>query len=191
MNVVKNKENYALLLSGVAVLTSITCSFVKIEPLTFDYVGALVGILSLLVTVLIGWNIYSLIDIRSLRKEIAVERTRVYLESENNLTETFMALSEYYYSSIHGERQPKEERVYKYIYFIISSIMHASRIRDFETCRVIVRTTIETIRPVSIGMSEKNKKNLFDLLSDVNEPRNIQRFSELLALVAAIRTNPC
>ena len=33
--------------------------------LDFDYNGVIVGVLSLLVTVLIGWNVYSLIDLKT------------------------------------------------------------------------------------------------------------------------------
>ena len=36
----------------------------------FDYLGLVVGILSLLVTVLIGWNIYSVIDLRGTKKKM-------------------------------------------------------------------------------------------------------------------------
>lgn len=185
----KKKENLALLLCGIAVLVSIACRFTRIEPVSIDYMGILVGILSLLVTVLIGWNIYSLIDIRNLRKEIALEKTRVYFESEKNLMSTFIALSEYYYSSIHDKQQPIEERIYKYILYRVSGILHASRINDFETCRIIVKITLETIHPANIEMNEKNKKTLIDLLSDVNESRNIERFSELFAMVAGIKTS--
>ena len=35
----------------------------------FDYMGVIVGVLALLVTVLIGWNIYSILDVRQIRIE--------------------------------------------------------------------------------------------------------------------------
>lgn len=184
----KKKENWALALSILALLISVVCCFIKIEPISYDYMGILVGVLSLLVTALIGWQIYSLIDIRNLRKEISNERTKAYIESERNITATFMAISDYYYSILIGKQQPEDEKVYKYIFNRVSSILHASRINDFETCRVIVKVLFETIRPENIEMSEKNKQYLFDLLSDVNEPRKIQRFSELFSLLSKIKT---
>lgn len=54
------KESWALALGGVAILISIiaTCIAAYRTPeLGFDYQGVIVGILSLLVTVLIGWQI--------------------------------------------------------------------------------------------------------------------------------------
>ena len=61
------KENWALGLSIVAMTIAIiaTCIAAYRTPeLGFDYQGVIVGILSLLVTVLIGWNIYTFIDIK-------------------------------------------------------------------------------------------------------------------------------
>ncbi|MEG1007241.1 MAG: hypothetical protein RSO15_13315 [Bacteroides sp.] len=69
------KESWALILSGMAVLISIACCFIKIEPISYDYMGVLVGILSLLVTVLIGWNIYTFIDIKGTSQRIDKFRT--------------------------------------------------------------------------------------------------------------------
>lgn len=64
------KESWALVLSGVAVAISIACCFIKIEPVSYDYMGILVGVLSLLVTILIGWQIYNAIYIKeSLKKK--------------------------------------------------------------------------------------------------------------------------
>ena len=39
------------------------------QNLGFDYMGVIVGIFALLVTVLIGWNIYTLIDLKELSKK--------------------------------------------------------------------------------------------------------------------------
>lgn len=40
----------------------------------YDYLGMVVGILSLLVTVLLGWNIFQLIDLKYMRKRDAREK---------------------------------------------------------------------------------------------------------------------
>lgn len=60
------KENWSLLLSSIAIITgvlSICVSFYRTPELGFDYQGILVSILSLLVTTLIGWQIYNVIYI--------------------------------------------------------------------------------------------------------------------------------
>ena len=60
-------------LFGISVLLSIASiciSFIRSEPLTFDGMSVLVGILSLLVTLLLGWQIYTFIDIKGRIKEM-------------------------------------------------------------------------------------------------------------------------
>lgn len=56
----------ALVLSIISICTSAWRS----PELSFDYQGVIVGVLSLLVTVILGWNIYTVIDIKNTRGEI-------------------------------------------------------------------------------------------------------------------------
>ncbi len=43
------------------------------KELDFDYYGVIVGVISVLVTLLLGWNIYSVIDIKAAKKEFELE----------------------------------------------------------------------------------------------------------------------
>lgn len=51
------------------------------DNLGFDYIGVIVGILSLLVTLLIGWNIYSTIDIKEQIQSIKNNTNRTQEET--------------------------------------------------------------------------------------------------------------
>lgn len=53
-----------LALSIVAIIFCICRIFPRTYNLGIDYIGIIVGILSLLVTILIGWNIYTVLDIK-------------------------------------------------------------------------------------------------------------------------------
>jgi len=50
----------AIVVSGIALASALPKN-----ELCFDYQGAYVGVLSLLVTLLIGWNIYTVVDLKS------------------------------------------------------------------------------------------------------------------------------
>lgn len=52
----------ALALSTMAIIVSLVVAFPR-QDLGFDYLGFIVGILALLVTVLIGWDIYKAVSI--------------------------------------------------------------------------------------------------------------------------------
>lgn len=64
-------------LSLIAIILSITAiciSYVHAKPLSWDIAGVFVGILSMLVTILIGWQIYNVITIDHRMKSIMNER---------------------------------------------------------------------------------------------------------------------
>lgn len=46
-------------------IAALCISYIRCEPLTIEWMGVLVGILSFLVTVVLGWNIYTYVDMRS------------------------------------------------------------------------------------------------------------------------------
>lgn len=61
--------------------------------LGFDYIGAIVGILSILITVLIGWNIYTVIDVKKTKEEINDYKERTQRIINRSLLEMQMELS--------------------------------------------------------------------------------------------------
>lgn len=70
------KESWALGLSIVAITLSITATCIaayRTPELEFDYQGVIVGVLSLLVTALIGWNIYNIIDFNKKAEELSTK----------------------------------------------------------------------------------------------------------------------
>lgn len=73
----------SLLLSVVAVCVAVWRS----PELSFDYQGVIVGVLSLLVTVLIVWQIYTLFNIRSIQHDIEKKYVDIWVTSEKNLAE--------------------------------------------------------------------------------------------------------
>lgn len=62
----------SLIMSGVALCISIFCLIYLLpaKNISFDYIGVIVGILSILVTVLMTWNIFSVIDFKEKTKKV-------------------------------------------------------------------------------------------------------------------------
>lgn len=64
---------WSIALSILSVIISASVAFIccpRNNAIEFDYLGVIIGAYSLLVTALIGWNIYSLVDIKNMRKSI-------------------------------------------------------------------------------------------------------------------------
>lgn len=69
----KKNQNWLVCgVSGLSLVLSVVAVCVACchtPDLGLDYQGVIVGVLSLLVTVLIGWNIYSVIDLKDSKKQ--------------------------------------------------------------------------------------------------------------------------
>ena len=83
----KMRKSGAIILSAVSFVTSIValCIAVYRSPeLGFDYLGLLVGIQAVLVTALIGWNIYAVLDLRSIKSELMATKAHALFNAERN-----------------------------------------------------------------------------------------------------------
>ena len=193
----KDKINWALCFSVVALILSIIAIAVAVyrsPELGFDYQGVLVGVLSLLVTVLVGLNIYTLVDFR--RKENVIdEKVALIAESLSNINKSELASSAamenaiaFIYYSLMGLKDPSGLD-FRYIYHNILSLEKLSLLGDIKTCNSVVKMMLETIvHPERISVSKKNKEQLYVWLSKVKDTEQIERFGELIECIAKINS---
>ena len=191
------KANWAFGLSVVAVIlciVSVCIAAYRTPELGFDYQGVIVGVLSLLVTVLVGLNIYTLVDFR--RKENILEEKIVLISNAlsninkaelSNGAVTEGAIASLYYSLM-GLKDPLGLE-YRYIYHNIVSLEKVSHLDNVGTCNAIVKAMLETIaHPESISISKKNKDDLYVWISKVKDPMRIDRFGELIERIARLKS---
>lgn len=186
------KEVIIASLSVVSLLMSVVALCVaayRTPELGFDYQGVIVGILALLVTVLIGWQIYTFIDINRRAKELA----RLTLESSLG-TERSLAISEDAASGIYYYLLLKEDPLgleYQFLYHRISSLLHSSNLDDIETCNGIVKMVLEMIvAPSKINMIQSCKDRLLILLTKVSNADKIIGYSDLVEKIAKVNVVP-
>lgn len=86
------KKEYSVWISGASLLLSVIAVCVSVwrsPELSFDYQGVLVGVLSLLVTMLVGFQIYNSIDVNRKISEIEkVSRDTARIESSKSIHAT-------------------------------------------------------------------------------------------------------
>lgn len=89
------KESWILGLSIISLMISVIAVCVatyRTSNLEFDYQGVIVGVLSLLVTVLIGWNIYTLIDIKDTSRKMSKFQMEIDSKTKKLIGETQLNL---------------------------------------------------------------------------------------------------
>lgn len=107
------------------------------NQLGFDYLGAIVGILAILITVLIGWNIYQLIDLKNIRKNYEARINEIKkdfddrakdIESDNFIETTAL----YNILSSKARNSPAQ-----YLAACINSFYNLKRMKRFSTIKCI------------------------------------------------------
>ena len=144
----------------------------------------IVAVLSILVVALISWQIYSIIDIRKIRKEVEDKRQAIVYEADRSALLSFVALSDFYYELL--VKTSSNEKEFKYLHYRISALVSASRIKDYEYCNAIVRALLETIVEEHLKLRKYNRQLLVALLLSVKEQNKIQDFQTLLQKILNI-----
>lgn len=70
-----DKKNIAIILSGIALIASIT-ALLRCDPMEADWMSVLIGILAILVTALIGLQIYNVIYLEKRVKKVVDEKLK-------------------------------------------------------------------------------------------------------------------
>jgi hypothetical protein len=161
----------------------------RTPELGFDYQGVLVGALTLLVTILIGWQIYTFIDINKKAEKLSLLITEASLNTERCLAISEDAASGiYYYLLLKSDHLGLE---YQFLYHRVSSLLHTSNFGDTETCNSIVKAMLEMmVKPEKIEMIQSCKDRLLVLLTNVKNTGKITGYGKLVEKVAKITVVP-
>lgn len=166
----KYGNTITLILSAISIMVSVAAlcrTYPHTSDLGMDYQGAIVGMLALLVTILIGWQIYTAInvkeelkDIKDLRREINKQERDIYIRSTNNLFEFQSAMFMMY----DNKKEKSNSDIFQLYLHGISSIYHLCSLGKQNECTSIVNILIAR---KSILMSEKFQKEQIDSLMDI------------------------
>lgn len=166
----KYRNTITLILSAISIMVSVAAlcrTYPHTSELGMDYQGIIVGVLALLITVLIGWQIYTTInmkeelkDIKDLRKEINKQERDIYIRSTNNLFEFQSAMFMMY----DNKKEKSNSDIFQLYLHGISSIYHLCSLGKQNECTSIVNILIAR---KSILMSEKFQKEQIDSLMDI------------------------
>lgn len=171
----------AIILSIVAI-----CNIYPRE-LGIDYLGWIVGILALLTTVLLGWNIYTIIDIKESHKRYISVINEVDISQHKVL-----ALQEHANWMIYHQLLLKEDPCgleFRFLYYGVSCLYHTSMIGEYETCRLVVKALNECFtNPKSVTITKRNKEQVLSLLHLVKQPGKIEGYMSLMEKIALIGT---
>ncbi len=175
------KENIVFWLSIIAIAISIVA--IVFARNNINGPGFIIGVLSILTTVLIGWQIFVLFDLRETKNKIHKElkkcTQKTNMNNENSLVQAHLM--------IHLLFQKDSPRTLTMLFNGICLLYHISRVGDYEGAGNITKSILifgDDIRALKIHQIDKNQMLL--LLTKVENPNQISRYYDLLALVSSI-----
>lgn len=200
----KRENTWVYVLTVLAILLSVAAIAITIPrkpEVDFDYQGVIVGILSLLVTVLIGYNVYSLIDLRGLieqnrRNAVEIEKLRKY--SNTNLGQIEHTLATLYFERCFI---PDEKNlIWQSLYHWIKAILINSEEGNYDICIQFVNIisctfseNLETpagekaLSKVNLEIPAEKKALLKELCSSIPNKEKISNFESLVKTIDNIR----
>lgn len=195
LNFVIMRKSLQGLLCVIALLASVAAlvvSLLRNSTSDVDYPSLLVSVLSVLVTALIGWNIYTIFDFNSRKKDmdaklllISKQCQLMEEQAQRNRGLLEQSISDLYYHLL-GVKHPIHT-VYFYLSHIAQAITAFAHIGEYELCEVLIKTSKEVVaRPEAVAVNEKQKKQLLTLLLCVQDTRQLPSFPDLLSLVSRL-----
>ena len=188
----------AIVLSVIAISTS----FPRTE-MSFDYLGFITGCLGFLVTVLLGWNIYTIFDFRQERQDL-----KAYFDKQkqsvkavgSDLRMTFMnqianvSLLEKHISDVYSYLMGINNTVPLYFYYIhltLGAIINSAQSENYDNCNVWVNELLAVIKePEVIEMPITSKMSLLKSFTMICHSENIKRLDELHSVIARLKEIP-
>lgn len=170
----------SIVISIASLILSIYAALVCDKRIEADWMGILVSILSLLVTVLIGWNIYTLIDINRIRNNIAETKATLSETIETSLSEVQMTAFFVFLNKVN--KSPDD--IFHIWLHGISAIRHLSYADKHQECSDIATMILSEVDALK-GTEWKDSQidNLMTILLSLKDSKKIPEFPTLCSIL--------
>ena len=196
-------KNVGFILSILAIILSILaiCFSLSRVELSFDYLGFITGILGVLVTVLIGWNIYALIDFRQEKQRLVQyfdeQKSNIHLLG-SDLRSTFMnqlsnnSLLEKNVADIYSQMMGLNKSLpFYYLFHTIGAIRTASQAENYAACNLWLKEIRQVlVYPEQVSIPVTSKKQLLYDLMQIKSTELIDGLNEVIELIMHIKEIP-
>lgn len=187
----ENKRKWLVVLSIVngvlAVLTLVlVCLVLPRVEVDFDYLGFLVSVLGVLFAVVLGYNIYSIIDLRGLieqNRQNAEEIKKQRRDLNSSLVQLESELGAMYYQQ---RFLPSDKNLVRNsLYHLIKAVAITAQDEEYkECCR-----SIEAIRDMYVNggqITAKDKEHLLECVNYVPNKGMIMNFDKLKGVIDSL-----
>lgn len=204
-NDISMKTAFPFILSFIAIVLSIVaiCVSCPRSDMSFDYLGLITGVLGVLVTVLVGWNIYMIIDFKQekeklqqyfdeQKKEVRSVGNDVIVTFKNQISQS--ALLEKNIADVYSQLMGLNKTIplsFNYLFHLLGAIVSASQAENYDACNIWLAEIQRTLTsPDQIVMPVSCKKHLIEALMQIHKSDSIHGLDEVVNLIAQINVIP-
>lgn len=185
----KNRVNVLSIIAMVASVSALVVSLCRIEPVTAEWLGLLVGILGMLTSVLLGWQVFSIINLRGMEGKLkALEEVSRKGDSEA-IGKAYDGIATLYITSIPDENKTQEEvisnHLYGYVLFSTLSMVTHSEAGKYEYCESTIGHLLK-MNWDRLKINEKQRDNLFDVAVKITSHGNIKNYPDYLRWISTL-----
>lgn len=189
-------------LSIVAIILSLIaiCLALPRTEMSFDYLGLITGILGVLVSVLIGWNIYAVIDFRQEKQRLIQyfneQKNDIHLVG-SDLRTTFLnqvnnsALMEKNIADIYSQMIGLNNTVplsFYYLFHLVGAIRTASQAENYTACNLWLKEIRQVlVSPELVSIPTFGKKQLLQELMLIKNTEQIVGLNEVIELIMHLK----
>ena len=189
MNNITDRKYFiiAIIISLIGIVISASAAFPF--DINTNKGSFVLGVLTALVTILIGWNIFSLIDFNKKKEDLDKQNAiiaKTLLEMRDRqfrlegATENSMA-DLYYHLMGLKHPYPKE---FLYINHCVCAIMKFSQTGDYHICNALTNTLLQIIiKPEDIYVPLERKKEMLTFIHNIKSHDKIDKYTELVSLI--------
>lgn len=191
-----------MVLSLVAMLLSVfaICVAVPRTEVSFDYLGLLIGVLGLLVTILIGWNIYAIIDFRQEKQRLVQyfdeQKKDIHLIG-SDLRTTFMnqlnnnSLMEKNIATVYSQMLGLNKSMplaFYYLFHIIGAIRTASQAENYIACNLWLKEICQVLTsPELVSIPIIAKRQLLENLMKIEHSELLVGLDDVINLIMRLK----
>ncbi|MDR1455948.1 MAG: hypothetical protein LBJ01_09880 [Tannerella sp.] len=177
------RDRLALTIAVIAIILSIVAICTSLNSFSIDetaYLGWVVAVLSTLVVVLIGWNIFTVIDVKSEQKKtsdyLTAIRHQANMDRAKMYAKVYSSLSEFY--------RKEKSMVYEYYNFALLSVRFNKVVGEIPLCNTVISVMISSF-PSEKCISTINKAYLLQIAATIRNDgiEGLARFDELHAMI--------
>lgn len=204
----KNKNNhcnekiergtFACILSGMAIFLSIVAIYTT-RPFNWnlDFVGVIIMILTLLVTLLIGWNIFTALDLKrkveNIEKDVPkIKELKDKLEFQSRQIAEVAAVAGLNVVQIYQDMRMRLNLNIKPNFLTLSNTIYIIRqlsiLQQFDKVDNYITAMEKDFSPIAnkVEITGKEKELLLSIIASIPNQNNIPKIGKLLNVVANI-----